>query len=125
MENVAFSSSFEILTCDVFSDAVALFLAGLSLLPGTSGRGERWELARRVQDEISGSKCAIFCHSGWAWWPSLVSETDTPSLVIVLLATVPKYPHHLLSMEGNSKMPSVPLRCLIFSHAYTHHGNCI
>lgn len=37
MENVAFFSSFEILTCDVFSDAVALFLTGSSLLPDTPG----------------------------------------------------------------------------------------
>ena len=54
-----------------------------------------------------------------------VSVTDTPTLVIILLATVPRYPHHLLSMEGNSKMPSVPLKCLIVSHAYTHYGDCI
>lgn len=71
MENVAFSSSFEILTWDVFCDTVALFLAGSSLPSRHSGRRERWELARRVRDEISVSKCAIFSNSGWAWWPSL------------------------------------------------------
>lgn len=54
-----------------------------------------------------------------------VSEMDTPTLVIILLATVPKNPHHLLSMEENLKMPSVPLKCLIVSHAYTHYGDCI
>lgn len=37
MENVTFFNSFEIVTCDIFSDVAALFLARSFLLSGISG----------------------------------------------------------------------------------------
>lgn len=55
MENVAFFNSFEILTCGVFPDAIALFLAGSSLLPGSFGEKvkiteerPRWSISLQV-----------------------------------------------------------------------------
>lgn len=56
MENVAFYHSFQTLTCDVFSEVVALFLAGSFIFPGTLGEGR----VGNGQEEVSVSKCAIF-----------------------------------------------------------------
>lgn len=41
MENVTFFDSFEIVTCDIFSNIAALFLAGSFLLQGTLEMEER------------------------------------------------------------------------------------
>lgn len=56
MENVAFPHSFQTLACDVFSEDVALFLAGSFLLPGTLREGR----IGNGQEEVSVSRCAIF-----------------------------------------------------------------
>lgn len=91
MENVTFPHSFQTLTCDVFPEVVALFLAGSVPPSRHSGRWESWEWP----GGDSVSRCVTFENSGWAQWPRLFQRV---TLVVILPATanVPNCPHYLL-----------------------------
>lgn len=59
MENVTFFNFFEIVTCGMFSDIAALFLAGSLLLPGTLGEEKDGKIEERPGRNTSFYACQI------------------------------------------------------------------
>lgn len=59
MENVTFLNSFEIVTCGMLSDIVALFFAGSFLLLGTLGEERGGIIEERLERSIVLCGCQI------------------------------------------------------------------